>query len=146
MNIDPAVLASIEKLVEHDPSNLPLRLHLAGLLLDADQAPEAQSHIAVVLAAEPAHESALALAARAADAMGDAARAAAYRRLSGGLGPAPSATDAEPPPQMPPVTSAARPERVSLRLVEGNRPVDAEPDEEPAQPVVTLQDSPGWNR
>ena len=34
MAVDPRVLSSIQALVEQDPSNLPLRLHLADLLLE----------------------------------------------------------------------------------------------------------------
>jgi SpoVK/Ycf46/Vps4 family AAA+-type ATPase len=65
MPIDSSVLASIRALVEQDPANLPLRLHLAELLLADGQEEAARAEIAAVLAVRPDDAAALALAARA---------------------------------------------------------------------------------
>ena len=53
MATDPVVLASIAALVERDPANTALRLHLAELLLADGQASEAMMHASAVLAAKP---------------------------------------------------------------------------------------------
>ncbi len=171
MAIDSAVLARIRQLVDQDPSNLPLKLHLAELLLADGQTTSAQEHVAAVLSADPANVAAIQLAARIADALGDATRAAGYQRLASSLGAAspdaassdvassgaasshtasteaassePAGTPASPttPPRTP-VPAGPRPERVALRLVEGNRP-EAVIDEDPPEPVVTLKDVAG---
>jgi AAA+ superfamily predicted ATPase len=164
MSVDPLVLTSIRTLVESDPANLPMKRHLAELLLAAGDAQDAQRHIADVLAEEPANVAALDVAARVADALGAASRANAYRRLQRSLesGTPPSAPTA--PVESPPDSSSTgalstseapsfpalaegdhrdKPERVGLRLVEGNRPADVVPDPEPPEPVVTLKDVAG---
>jgi hypothetical protein len=51
------------------PDDVPLRLHLAGLLLDADRPAEALSWISSVLAGAPAHPPALILLSRASNAL-----------------------------------------------------------------------------
>jgi SpoVK/Ycf46/Vps4 family AAA+-type ATPase len=146
MPVDPQVLASIERLVEQDPANVPLRLHLADLLLNDQQAEAAQGHVSFVLGAHPDHSEALALAARVAEARGDDDRAAAYRRLIGGLA-APPAADSSPSPAVStaparPEPGPVRPERVGLRLVEGNK-VDPLPEIDPPAPPITLKDVAG---
>ena len=148
MPVDPQVLASIERLVEQDPANLPLRLHLADLLLNDEQAEAAQRHVSFVLGAHPDHGEALALAARIAEARGDDNRAAAYRRLIDGLAP-PAAADSAPttntdPPSPAASAGQARPERVGLRLVEGNK-VDPLPEIEAPDPLITLKDVAGMD-
>jgi hypothetical protein len=35
VTVDPSVIAALETAVDADPSNAPLTVHLAGLLLDA---------------------------------------------------------------------------------------------------------------
>jgi SpoVK/Ycf46/Vps4 family AAA+-type ATPase len=126
MATDPAVLASIASLVERDPTNTALRVHLAELLLADGQAAAALTHASAVLAAKPDDGAALALVARAAQAMGNTARASDAGPGSGsesGSGHAPG--------------------RVGLRLVEGNR-VDPEPLEtEVEAPRITLRDVAG---
>ena len=146
MAIDPGVLSSIAALVERDSSNVALRLHLAGLLLDDGQAAEALSHVAVALAARPDDLQALELGARAAEAAGDTGRADSYRRMAAALeGPSPS-TSPPVPPDMPPLTAPPDPTRkgrVGLRLVEGNRVDESEPDVEVQKPAITLKDVAG---
>ena len=157
MPVDPQVLASIERLVEQDPANIPLRLHLADLLLNDEQAEAAQGHVSYVLGAHPDQSEALNLAVRIADARGDDNRASAYRRLIDGLAP-PAAADSAPttnPARPSPPASAgqtphspaasegqARPERVGLRLVEGNK-VDPLPEIEAPGPPIMLKDVAG---
>jgi SpoVK/Ycf46/Vps4 family AAA+-type ATPase len=59
------LIDSLRKAVEAAPQDVPLRLHLAGLLLDAGAKAEAISHIGLVLAAEPTSAAALELMQRA---------------------------------------------------------------------------------
>jgi SpoVK/Ycf46/Vps4 family AAA+-type ATPase len=116
MAVDPRVIASLQALVEQDGSNLPLRLHLAELLLDDSQLDAAKAQIAAVLAARPDDEAALKLAARVAS-------------LAGSSAP-----------------EAKEPQRVKLRLVDGGASRDdpaPEPDVEPERPQVTLRDVAG---
>jgi SpoVK/Ycf46/Vps4 family AAA+-type ATPase len=140
MATDPAVLASITALVERDPANVAIRLHLAELLLADGQAAEALTHASAVLASRPDDGAALTVAARAAEAIGDTARASAYRRLADAINP--PAVSPLPPMSSEPDAGAGT-GRVALRLVEGNR-VDPEPLEtEVEAPRITLRDVAG---
>jgi hypothetical protein len=143
---DPEVLKSIAALVAKDASNVALRLHLAELLLADGAAAEALSHAAIILGARPDDVQALSIAAKAADASGDAVKAEGYRRLATALGPAtptapPPAAD-EAPRAITEGKSGSTPGRVALRLVEGNR-VDAEPEPDVQSPAITLRDVAG---
>jgi len=82
---DPELVRALRAAVERDPDSLPLRLHLAGLLLDLGAEAEALEQYAQVLARDPANTDALRGAQRAAEATGDAARADGYRRLADAL-------------------------------------------------------------
>ncbi len=86
MRPDPSVLAAMEAAVKADPDNVALRMHLAQLCVDADQANKALEHVGYVLQRDPASREALVLGAKAADAAGDKIRADGYRRLSEALG------------------------------------------------------------
>jgi AAA+ superfamily predicted ATPase len=92
---DPELVRALRAAVERDPESLPLRLHLAGMLLDLGAEEEALEQYTFVLQRDPANEDALRGAQRAAEATGDAARAEGYRRLADALGhgetPAPEA-------------------------------------------------------
>jgi AAA+ superfamily predicted ATPase len=81
MPIDPTVIAVLLSAIEKDPENIALRLHLVSLLFDSGKMEEALNHCVVILSSQPDHTEALSYAARAADAVGDAKRAEAYRRL-----------------------------------------------------------------
>ena len=59
------LIDSLRKAVEAAPQDVPLRLHLAGLLLDAGAKAEAISHLGLVLAADPGSAAALELIQRA---------------------------------------------------------------------------------
>ncbi|SCE65713.1 ATP-binding protein [Micromonospora mirobrigensis] len=60
-----ALIASLTAAVEGQPDDLPLRLHLAGLLLDAGRQGEAVAQIGQALARDPGNEPARALMQRA---------------------------------------------------------------------------------
>jgi thioredoxin-like negative regulator of GroEL len=55
---EPALLASLRRAVADNGDDVPLRVHLAGLLLDADLGEEAVGHLAEALSREPAHPAA----------------------------------------------------------------------------------------
>src|SRR6201999_4590372 len=61
MDPDPTVLASLRKAVEAMPDDVPLRVHLATLLLQAGQRDEAIRHVGAVLQRDPGNTEALAL-------------------------------------------------------------------------------------
>jgi len=61
MEPDPTVLASLRKAVEAMPDDVPLRVHLAALLLRAGQRDEAIRHVGAVLQRDPGNTEALAL-------------------------------------------------------------------------------------
>jgi SpoVK/Ycf46/Vps4 family AAA+-type ATPase len=62
---EPALLASLRRAVADNGDDVPLRVHLAGLLLDADLGEEAVGHLAEALSREPAHPAARRLMMRA---------------------------------------------------------------------------------
>ncbi len=109
MKTDPSLLAVLETAVNAAPENTAIRLHLAELLLGADRFAEALEHCVLILGADPANLTALAIAARAGEATADP-RAFGYRALHTALGggatiPSPAAAPRKPsgpPPGMPP--------------------------------------------
>ena len=84
MTPDPAVIRAIESAVSADPGNAALRVHLAGLLMDAGQPRAALVHLEAVLRAEPDHPEALGLAARVGRTLDDP-RASGWARLFASL-------------------------------------------------------------
>jgi AAA+ superfamily predicted ATPase len=62
---DEPLITSLRRAVEAAPADVPLRLHLAQLLLGADRAHEAVPHLGVVLGQEPSSDLALDLMRRA---------------------------------------------------------------------------------
>jgi AAA+ superfamily predicted ATPase len=58
---DDALLASLQAALESRPDDVPLRLHLAGLLVSNGRPAEALGQVSHVLATEPGHPQALAL-------------------------------------------------------------------------------------
>jgi len=83
---DPELIRALRAAVDRDPDSLPLRLHLAGMLLDLGAAVEALEQFTRVLAHDPANAAALRGAQRAAETAGDETRAEGYRRLADALG------------------------------------------------------------
>src|SRR5437588_7894927 len=138
MPADPSVLAALVKALEADPDNTALRLHLAGLLIEGGAESSAMDHILQVLNADPTNVPAIALAVKAADALGDSSRAAAYRKLLGSLqsqseqAPAPRPPAPPPPPRAAPLPPAVDP----------NDPAD--PNEPQREPVSAEPDDRGW--
>jgi len=59
--VDDRLIESLISAVRTAPDDLPLRLHLAGLLLDAGRASEAVEHVATALAGDPGSTEARAL-------------------------------------------------------------------------------------
>ncbi|MBC6445741.1 ATP-binding protein [Actinokineospora xionganensis] len=96
MTHDPVIEALLGALAG-DEGNHPVRVHLATLLVDAGRPAEALDQAAIVLAAQPDHVEALRVAAAAARAVGDEAKATAYARLATALDPA----TAPPAPAVP---------------------------------------------
>ncbi len=120
---EPDVIRAIEAAVAAEPANAALRIHLAGLLIDADRPQDALGQLEDVLHAEPDHVEALGMAARVGNVLGDP-RAPGWKRmhdsLSGPLGQVPppkeQAVTAEGPVGGEPISAGT---------------VDGEPSEEP---------------
>ena len=110
MAAESSVIDAISAAVTASPGNTQLRLHLAELLLQSNRAAEALQHCQTVLDAEPDSLSALPLAARAAEALGDGEKAARFTRLVSALsrGNESEGRDAAPPSNV-----------VPLRVVDG---------------------------
>ena len=90
MSHEPLIV-SLTAALDARPDDLPLRMHLAGLLLDAGRVGEAISHVGQALAREPDNAQAQALMQRAL------------------RGPAPAAPPTPPATPTPPVTQATPP-------------------------------------
>jgi AAA+ superfamily predicted ATPase len=112
MPADPVVLAALVTALEANPESVPIRMHLAELLIDSGGESAAMDHLLEVLSRDPTNVEAIGLAARAADALGDGSRAASYRKLltslqkPGGESPArmhspiaPRSIQPQPPPE-----------------------------------------------
>jgi len=102
-----SVIAALSAALQVSPDDLPLRLHVAELLLKEGLAADALEHYSLVLARDPANLTALDGAAMAAAACGEVARADGYRRLHAALTGSP--TPAAPPPANEPAPSAVAP-------------------------------------
>src|SRR5215475_9019504 len=61
MEPEPTVLDSLRKAVEAMPDDVPLRMHLATMLLQAGQRDEAVRQLGAVLQRDPGHAQALGL-------------------------------------------------------------------------------------
>jgi hypothetical protein len=99
MEPEAAVLASLRRAVEAMPDDAGLRLHLAGLLLDAGHREEAIRHLGAIVHADPGHAAALRMLLRASAAGGTAAAGgtpAAGRAEPADAGAGPAAGAGEP--------------------------------------------------
>jgi SpoVK/Ycf46/Vps4 family AAA+-type ATPase len=123
MPADPVVLAALVKALETNPESVPIRMHLAELLIDSGGESAAMDHLLDVLSRDPTNVEAIGLAARAADALGDGSRAASYRKLldslqkPGGESPARMHSPSVPrsiQPQSPPPEGSDEPEAVRV--------------------------------
>lgn len=81
MSVDPTVISAMETALAAEPDNVAIRLHLAGLLLDAGRPADAFDHCKRVLAAAPDNLDALRTTVSACQAMGDDARASSYHNI-----------------------------------------------------------------
>lgn len=137
MEADPTVVAALRAALDAQPANVALRLHLVGVLLDAGDVAVALDECVAALAFEPDHAEGLALAARAADGVGDPTRAARFRRMADALGA---------PPSVAPARARPIAEDVGLEHEEEldqflHDVLDADPDVE--RPAMTLADVGG---
>ena len=99
MEPEPTVLDSLRKAVEAMPDDVPLRLHLATMLLQAGQRDEAVRQLGAVLQRDPGNAQALGLLRDPDPAPAEAASRRRTRVLPNGPGRAcrtPSPPDAEP--------------------------------------------------
>lgn len=157
MSVDKNLLDGLEAAVAVAPDNASLRLHLAGLLLNAGESERALAHCRTALDADPANVEALKLAAQAAETLGDTSRAEGYRRLATALGggpdsPAPTVQPFSPPPSeplrpIPQPAQAADPEVeggkvLPLRVIRGEK-VEVHNPDDLELPKVTLADVGG---
>jgi len=131
MAADPVVLAALVKALEADPESIPIRLHLAELLIESGAESSAMDHLLQVLNRDPTNVEAIGLAARAADALGDGSRAAAYRKLLASL-------------QNPAAERPAPPRQASGPRTIDTKPVPSEGDEPEAVRVGDASDERGW--
>jgi ATP-dependent 26S proteasome regulatory subunit len=160
MSADRNLLDGLEAAVAVAPDNVSLRLHFVALLLDAGEPGQAMDHCRAVLDADPAHVGALELAARAAQELGDTARAEGYRRLANALGGETSAPVSPPPSEplrpMPQPAQAADPEEyvkgdhedsgkvLPMRVIRGEKVEVSNPDNLEL-PKITLEDVGGMD-
>jgi AAA+ superfamily predicted ATPase len=124
------VIAALEAALGVTPDSVPLRLHVAGALLDRGRAAEALAHAGHVLARDPTHVPALQLAARAATAAGERERAERYTRLA-------STLQAETPATAVPIPAGGKPQ---LRVLEGG---DAATPWDVERPTIRMDDVAG---
>lgn len=142
---DP-VISAMTAAVNADPTNIPLRIHLADLHQKVNDQKSALEHASLVLAQQPDHREALTIAAEAAEKSGDKIRAHGYRKLLDALGwnQAKGLIDdaVGPEPDLPIVNSPPPSEEpVRLRYAD-----DDEPDRdrfETERPEVNLADVAG---
>jgi AAA+ superfamily predicted ATPase len=109
-----SVITALTAALEASPEDMPLRLHLASLLLEAGDAAAALEHFTTVLSRDPVHLEAIRGAAQAAAAVGDGERAEKYGRLLDALGGA-QETRSSPSRPSPP-SRAPQPEDRDLQL------------------------------
>lgn len=146
---DPRLVDSLTAALAANPADVPLRLHLARLYLEAGAGPEALRHITDVLQRSPAELEALDLAAAASRLVGDGERAEQYERLAGALRGTPQAARSPSAPVQavgesiaPPAGAAPEePSRPIPLTVVGGRADEDAPDIE--RPTITLADVAG---
>ena len=141
MATDPSIISAIAAAVEASPDNVPLRLHLATLLLGADRPAEALEQCVVVLGHQPDSREALKMAADAAFKTGDTVRAISYGRLLDALG----ASLLDGPDFIPsPAPSRAPTPETAVPLSAQDDDGESETgDWEVERPLVTLSDVAG---
>jgi SpoVK/Ycf46/Vps4 family AAA+-type ATPase len=109
MAVDPSVTAALEAAVSGDPENVPLRVHLAELLMQSGHPAQALKHASAALERQPDYLAALVLAAAAARDLGDGDRATSYQRLADALNRAASSPAVSSGEQAPAAIAAGGP-------------------------------------
>lgn len=84
--MDSELIESLQRAIELSPGDVPLRLHLGGLLEEAGRAEEALAQYVAALEVHPDNADALERAAKTARALGYEERATAYERLASAMG------------------------------------------------------------
>ena len=152
MPTDPSVIAALQAALKAAPDSVPLRLHLATLLLDSGRPLEALEQCTTILSRQPDHREALKKAADAAFQSGDTVRAVSYGRLLDALGAdllADLNTDRDPePPRLPVESSRTGGSSVPPTEEKTRVTVSAQDDDEPGtwepeRPTITLRDVAG---
>ena len=141
MATDPSIISAIAAAVEASPDNVPLRLHLATLLLGADRPAEALEQCVVVLGRQPDSREALKMAADAAFKTGDTVRAISYGRLLDALGS--SLLDGPDFVPSPAPSRAPTPETAVPLSAQDDNGESETGDWEVERPLVTLSDVAG---
>jgi AAA+ superfamily predicted ATPase len=113
MGVDPVLLAALIEALQKAPDSVPLRLHVAGLLMQSGGEAAALQHYVTILTKDPASVPALEGAAAAAEAIGDRTRASGYRQLLSALRgaaaePTPAPAEAKPAPERNEPVAVAR--------------------------------------
>jgi SpoVK/Ycf46/Vps4 family AAA+-type ATPase len=147
---DP-LIASLFQAVKQNPQDVPLRLHLAGLLLQKGSAQEALQHCAHVLATRPDDTEALLLGSQAARRAGKEPLAQAYEKLHAALAvqapaqerPAPPPLAAPPPAPAPPPMHESGFEDVPLVFDDSPAAGAVDDDEEEDEPAPERAEGPG---
>jgi len=140
MAVDPALLAALNEALQKAPDSVPLRLHVAGLLMQSGGEEAALQHYVAILTKDPASLPALEGAAAAAEALGDRTRASGYRQLLNALQGAAAAE-----PTHAPANREAAPERHErVPLTQGAD--DATPWWEVEWPNLQLKDVGGMEQ
>src|SRR5579862_2910189 len=86
MSSDRELIEALQRVVQLDPTNVPIRTQLCELYLKANEGQEALKLAQGLLSESPDQVSLLNLAARACDLSNDPVRAASYRRMAEALG------------------------------------------------------------
>ena len=141
MATNPSIISAIAAAVEATPDNVPLRLHLATLLLGADRPAEALEQCVVVLGRQPDSREALKMAADAAFKTGDTVRAISYGRLLDALGA--SLLDGPDFVPSPAPSRAPTPETAVPLSAQDDDGESETGDWEVERPLVTLSDVAG---
>lgn len=98
MSSHDKIIPALEAALTQDPDNVPLRLHLAEVLVKAERGKDALGHCTHVLNSEPDNIEALRIAISAAAMAGETDRAERYRRLFTALGGLEDSQDEQEPP------------------------------------------------
>lgn len=134
------LIASLTAAVEAAPDDLPLRVHLAELLLQADRRAESIGQLAQVLARDPGHEQAQALMSRAIGAATERVGGEPKEVASGQSGTSTRPPEAQPPTPVTPGAPRISPDGEVDEITE--RAHTEPPQAEPPQHAEAPQPAP----